>query len=221
MYKQYREDTNGDKPFDNDDITQIDDDDYQSYQAIEFNRGTTVITIFVNFFVGLFYFLAGMAAPQQPRRVGAEAACGCAMLFVSVMSFAGSGYWLNRMKRDFYEDREDQGYKFSNEINCSAGCALQLANAFWIFGLALLMLALAYVGDALDDNTTTKEEKETLKADAKKKEDDTSHDVVYDDKDAEKKQDPENKDPDDDDFDDDDQADDDDAPTKDSADDNV
>ena len=149
LYKQYREgrgSSSGD-----DDVTQIDDDDYQSYQAIEFNRGTTVITVFATFLVGTFYCVSGLS---DQRKTNVEIFCGFFLLFVTVICWSGSGYWVNRMSRDFFKDRERQGVKFSDETYCSAGCAIQLTNSFITFFLGGLMLlvAIAFPPGAKEDD---------------------------------------------------------------------
>jgi len=142
LYKQFREDKGADNgPFDNDDVTEIDDDDFQSYQAIEFNRGTTVITLLAAFLIGTFYLLSGAGALN--RNLHAEFGCGLFTLFLAILCWSGSGYWINRMTRDFYEDRQDTT-DFKDEVNCSAGCALQLTNSFLCLFLALIMLGIAY-----------------------------------------------------------------------------
>lgn len=170
LYKLYREDKGADGgEFENDDITQIDDDDFQNYQAFEVNRFTTILTILVTLGVGFFYLGTGLTT----RRLKGEFYSGLVMLALTVMCWAGSGYWHNRMVRDFYKARERQGYKISNEVNCSAGCALQFVNSFFCLLLGITML-LIYYFDSKTTSDKSPEHKSIEKAnkDSDKKRDD-------------------------------------------------
>jgi len=177
LYKRYREDKGADGgDWKNDDITEIDDDDFQNYPAFEFNRGTTCITLFFSALVGTYYILCGISFLK--RNVEREFTCALVMLLLTIMCWSGSGYWHNRMVRDFYKDWKRAGLDVSDEVNCSAGCALQFVNSFVCLALAIIMLAVAHFDSFKKKDADDDEKKNTTKPSAPPPEAKTNDDKV-------------------------------------------
>jgi len=121
-----------------DDHFVIDDDEFPNFRAFELNRGTTVLTLLVSFFVGAFY--AFLACKDRRLRAG-ELLCGAAMLLASLLSFAGSGYWVERLRKNYFDDQFPPG-TLSDKVECSYGCGLEIVAGVLCLVVAASIFAL-------------------------------------------------------------------------------